>query len=249
MTARIVRILLAMLVVAAAICVAPRAAAAADPPDAATAMGEDFPVVRTARLGDRTFVVAGARSGDDDPIVLFRLAPDLSVEARLEIGHGAMPSIDGDPATGLVVLGFFEERPPNAAPEGRVIVLSPPTKVMHVQVRAASTLALVGSRMFRGADGSLLSPHAMPERAAHAVAIHGGTVVLALPLRRACRIVTAKLPLLEVQDDRSLAWPLEPFASFTLHHAGRGIVAVGGDHDVATPVAGRPSRFQRTTTE
>lgn len=204
-------------------------------------VAESARVVRATRVKDRVFVVVGITSGDDSEVVLFRLAPDLSVESREVIGHGTMPSIDGDAATGLVVTGFFEERLPISGPEGRVIVLAPPTNVLHVQTREAATSKLVGSRMFRGADGSLLSPHGVPARAAHAVAIHDGRVVLALPMRRACRIVTAKLPLLEPEGERSLEWPLEPAASFRLHHVAGGVVAIGRDRPDVVSVAGRPA--------
>jgi hypothetical protein len=196
-------------------------------------------MARAALAGGRIYVVFGSWFGRDEPVVLMRVTPELTVEARQEIGHGTMPSVDADASSNTVVAAFFEERPPVSGPEGRTIVLAAPSKIMTVQARNAATLGLLSARWLRGADGALLAPHVSPTRAARAVAIHDGRVVVALPLRRATRIVVARLPQLVLDGDREVPWNEEPFGSLALVRAGAGVVALGGPRPV--DVAGAPS--------
>ncbi len=192
----------------------------------------DASVVRAVRAGRWIHAVFGATSGDA-PVTLMRIAEDLGVMAQETIGRGSMPSIDADAST--VATAFFMDRTPASTPRGRGVVLAPPGVVLQVQVRDPDSLRLVHRRVL----DPLLAPHGMPGRAARAVALHGGRLLVALPLRNATRIVTASIPRLEIEDTLTFPWEAEPFGSVALVRAGAGVIALGGEHPVE--VAGRPS--------
>lgn len=200
-------------------------------------------LARAVRVSDTIFVVFGSDGGNDEPVTLMRVSTALAVEAREEVGRGTTPSIDTDAMS--VVVAFFEDRPATAGPTGRSIVLAPPTKVLHAQVRDAATLGLTSAKVFRGVDGALLSPHATPGRAARAVALYAGHAYLALPLRGETRIVTTRLPQLTVESASHRPWKDEPFASRVLLRVDGGVVAVD---ETVMAVAGRPTALPSSIT-
>lgn len=167
------------------------------------AVSEDMKDVRVARGADGIYVVIGSRFDEKAPVMLLRVTNGKVTVPPIEIGHGAAPNVTIAPGSKYVVTSFFEERPPNEPMKGTRV--GPPRNVMHVQVRDASTFALEGARMFRGRNDELLDaePLARPLLTLKNMKMPTRErVAIDLPTRGKRRSIVARLPHLQIIEDR-----------------------------------------------
>lgn len=196
-------------------------------------------VVRATRSDAGIFVVAGHGTEHRDA-VLFRITPSLKEEARAPLPKGRMPSLDAV-GTNLVV-AIFEHRPP-AVPESSGKDTLPPADVLRVERRDTKSLAVIAAGTFAGPGGKSILPAMGASVAGHAVAVHQETVVLALPMPRACHVVTTRLRDLAVLSARTLRAEGNAGGSAALVRSGDGILAAYETTRVA--VAGTPTLRSR----
>jgi hypothetical protein len=167
--------------------------------------------ISLARSAGRLVLVTGSIWNTAEIIVLERgIRGSFEETNALTFEDAYGPSVDAD--ENVLALGVYEKRTPVLQMPASSST-SAPLHVLHVRLLEASTLRILGARVFRG--DHLLRPHQVPGQAGHALRILAGRLFVAVPDDEP-RIVSLRLPSLGTERERTFVVPASlrtPFSS------------------------------------